>query len=404
VVLDSIVSKENIESKIRFGRKIVNGYLPFGPFDIDLRYLLSFNNYEGFRVGLGGITNEKFSKKFRLEGYTAYGLKDENFKYHLGFASRIGKFSNSWIGSSYTDDVREIASTNFAIDKRVFKLYDPRPINISTFYNYKTWRAFLETKIIPKTESSWQISHNEITPLFNYAFNYNGDLYTSFTMTTAMVSLQWNPFSDFMQTPNGKVEFEKRFPKFTFQFTKTLSTLLGNDFDFGKIDFRAEYEKKYLNGQKSAMLLQVGYGFGDIPITHLYNTSPNNLTKDNILQRITIAGKNSFETMYFNEFFSSEFVFFQLKHGFQRVKILPKVKPSLVLVTRMAWGNLEKPEQHIGIDYKTLNEGFFESGIELNQIYKGFGLTGFYRYGPNQLPRLEDNIAVKVSFVLDFGF
>jgi hypothetical protein len=57
----------------------------------------------------------------------------------------------------------------------------------------------------------------------------------------------------------------------------------------------------------------------------------------------------------------------------------------------------------VGINYKTLNKGFFESGIELNQIYKGFGLTGFYRYGPNQLPRVEDNIAVKLSFVLDLG-
>lgn len=404
VVLDSIVAKENIEKKIRFGRKIVNGYLPFGPIDLDMRYLLSYNNFEGFRFGIGGITNEKFSKKHRFEGYSAYGLKDENIKYNIGFASRIGKFSSSWIGGSYTDDVREIASTSFAIDKRVFKLYDPRPINISTFYNYKTWRAYIETKLIPKTESIWQITHNKITPLFEYLFNYNGVNYSSFTMTTAMVSLQWNPYSEFMQTPNGKVEFEKRYPKFTFQFTKSLSDFMGNDFNFGKIDVRAEYEKKYLNGQRSAILIQAGYGFGDIPITHLYNTSPNNLTKDNILQRITIAGKNSFETMYFNEFFSSEFVFFQLKHGFQRIQLFKKVKPSLVLVTRMAWGNLEKPEQHIGIEYKTLNEGFFESGIELNQIYKGFGLSGFYRYGPNQLSRFEDNIAIKLSFVFDFGF
>jgi hypothetical protein len=403
-VLDSIVTKENIEKKILLGRKIVNGYVPIGPIDFDLRYLLSYNNFEGFRLGLGGITNEKFSKKYRIEGYSAYGLKDETIKYNIGFAGRIGKFSNSWVGASYTDDVREIASTTFAIDKRVFKLYDPRPINISTFYNYKTWRGYIETKIIPKTESIWQITHNEITPLFNYLFNYNGTLYSTFTMTTAMVSIQWNPFSDLMQTPNGKVEFEKRFPKFTFQFTKSLENVLGNNFNFGKIDIRAEYEKKYLNGQKSAILVQVGDAFGDVPITHLYNTSPNNLTRDNILQRITIAGKNSFETMYFNEFFSSEFVMFQLKHGFQRVKLFPKVKPSLVLVTRMAWGNLKNPEQHIGIEYKTLNEGFFESGIELNQIFKGFGLSGFYRYGPNQLLRLEDNIAIKLNFVFDFGF
>lgn len=404
VVLDSIITKQNIEKKIKFGRKIINGYVPFGPFDFDLRYLLSYNNYEGFRVGIGGITNDTFSKKLRIEGYTAYGLKDENIKYNLGTAFRIGNFSNTWIGGSYTDDVREIASTSFATDKRVFKLYDPRPINISTFYNHKTWRGYIETKIIPKTETIWQLSHSEISPLFNYTFNYNNNLYSDFTMTAAMFSIQWNPFSDLMQTPNGKIEYEKRYPKFAFQFTKSLPNFFANDFNFGKVDARIEYEKKYLNGQKSAVLLQAGYAFGALPITHLYNTSPNNLTKDNLLQRITIAGKNSFETMYFNEFFSSEFVMLQFKHGLKRLELFKKVKPSMVLVTRMAWGNLQHPERHVGIAYKTLDQGFFESGIELNQIYKGFGLTGFYRYGPNQLPRFEDNLAVKLSFVFDFGF
>lgn len=403
-VLDSVVTKQNIERKIRLGRKLFTGYVPVGFFDFDLRYLLSYNNFEGFRFGIGGITNDRFSKKIRLEGYTAYGLKDETLKYNVGTAIRIGNFSNTWIGGSYTDDVREIASTTFATDKRVFKIYDPRPINISTFYNHKTWRGYIETKIIPKTETIWQLSHSEISPLFNYAFNYDNHLYTDFTMSTVMVSAQWNPFSDYMQTPNGKIEFEKRFPKFSFQFTKSLPNFFANDFDFGKIDTRIEYEKKYLNGQKSAVLLQAGYAFGALPLTHLYNTSPNNLTKDNILQRITIAGKNSFETMYFNEFFSSEYVMLQLKHGFKRVELFKKVKPAFILVTRMAWGNLQHPERHIGIGYKTLNQGFFESGIELNQIYKGFGLTGFYRYGPNQLPRFEDNLAVKLSFVFDFGF
>lgn len=403
-VLDSVVTKQKIEKKIRFGRKIINGYLPFGPFDFDLRYLLSYNNFEGFRLGIGGITNELFSRKFRLEGYTAYGLKDESLKYNLGTAVRVGNTSNTWIGGSYTDDVREIASTSFATDKRVFKLYDPRPINISTFYNHQTWRGYIETKIIPKTESIWQFNYSEINPLFDYSFDYNGKSYRHFIMSTAQFSIQWNPFSDYMQTPSGRIEYEKRFPKFSLQFTKSLPGFLKNDFDFGKVDARVEYEKKYLNGQKSEVLVQAGYAFGAIPLTHLYNTSPNNLTKDNILQRVTIAGKNSFETMYFNEFFSSEFVMMQFKHGFKRVALFSKVKPSLVLVTRMVWGNMINPERHVGIDYKTLDQGLFESGIELNQIYKGFGLTGFYRYGPNQLPRFEDNLAIKLSFVFDFGF
>ncbi|GGD19072.1 DUF5686 family protein [Flavobacterium orientale] len=401
--LDSISMQRGIESKILFGRKIINGYLPVGPIDFDLKYLLSYNNYEGFRLGIGGKTNDRFSKKFRLEGYTAYGLKDETIKYQLGAATRIGNYSNSWIGASYTDDVSEIGSTKFNIDKRVFKIYDPRPINVSTFYNHQTWKGFVETKILPKTESIWQLNRSHVTPLFDYVFNLNGNLYTNYTMTTASVSMQWNPFSDFMHTPKGNFEVEKRFPKFTFQWTQSMPDVFENDFSFGKIDIRADYEKKYLNGQKTSLLAQAGYAYGDVPLTHLYNNQPNNLDRDRLLQRVTVAGKNSFETMYFNEFFSNRYVMLHFKHGFKRIELFKKVKPALVMVTRMAWGEMEKPEQHIGLNYKTLNDGFFESGIELNQIYKGLGLAGFYRYGPNQLSRFEDNIALKITFSLDLG-
>jgi len=403
LALDSIAVKRRIASRIRFGRKIINGFLPLGFFDMDLRKIISYNNYEGFRLGFGGITNDQFLKNFRIEGYSAYGTKDGNFKYNAGLSARVGKLSDSWIGISYTDDVREIANTLYVVEKRPFKLYDPRPINISTFYNYVSWKASLKTQIIPKTESIWTLNRSEIEPKFNYVYNLNGKLYSNYIMTTAMVSLQWSPFSDYMQTPTGRVEVEKRFPKFTFQFTQSLPKVMDNDFEFSKIDFKTEFEKKYLNGQKTNLLFEAGYAIGDVPLTHLYNTSPNNITKETIIQRITFAGKNSFETMYFNEFFSNEFVYFQFKHGFNRVTIFKKVKPSLVLVSRMAWGNLQKPEQHAGLNYKTLNEGYFESGIELNQIFKGLGLTAFYRYGPNQLPQLEDNIAVKLSYVLNLG-
>ena len=403
IYLDSLSIEKRIENRLVFGRKIINGFLPISFIDLDLRKIFAYNNYEGFRLGFGGNTNDHFSKIFKIEGYTAFGTKDDSYKYNLGLSTRIGNFSNTWIGASHTDDISEIANTTFAIDKKVFKLYDPRPINISTFYSYVSWRAFMESKIIPKTESIWQLSRTVVEPKFDYVYNLNDKLYTAYTITTAMVSLQWNPFSDYMQTPNGRIEIEKRFPKFTFQYTQSLPNILDNDFNFGKFDLKTEYEKKHLNGQKTNLLFQAGYAFGDIPITHLYNTSPNNITKETVLQRITFSGKNSFETMYFNEFFSSKFVSFQLKHGFNRVTIFKKIKPSLVLVSRMAWGNLDHPEQHLGISYKTLNNGFFESGIELNQIYKGLGLTGFYRYGTNQLSKFEDNLAIKLSYTLNLG-
>lgn len=402
-LIDSLSIKKRIESRLGFGRKIINGYIPIGPVDLDLKKIISYNNYEGFRLGLGGITNDRFSKNFRIEGYSAYGTKDGEVKYSLGTGVLLDKSSNTWVNTYYTDDVREIASTVFAVDKRVFKIYDPRPINISTFYKYVSWKANVQTKIIPKTEAVFELARTYVAPQFDYLFNYGGKLYSDYVMTTAMVSIVWAPFSDFMQTPTGRNETDKRFPRFTFQYTQSLPNVLENDFTFGKIDFKTEYEKKYLNGQKTSLLLQGGYAMGDVPLTHLYNTMPNNLTKETVVQRITFAGRNSFETMYFNEFFSSQYIFFQIKHGFDRIRILKKVRPSLVLVTRMAWGNMKNPDQHVGPTYKTLDRGFFESGIELNKIYKGFGLGGFYRYGPNQLLKFEDNIAVKISYVLDLG-
>jgi hypothetical protein len=403
-VLDSLVASDNWEERIILGRRIINGYLPLGPVELDLRSIFRFNNYEGFRLGAGGITSDAFSEIFRISGYAAYGTKDGEFKYSLGAAIRAGKFSNSWIGASYTDDVREIGSTTFAVDKRAFKIYEARPINLTTFYNYKTWLGYIDTKIIPKTETTWQLSHSQIDPKFNYIYTAGSQAYSPFEITTATASIQWNPFSDFMQTPAGRIEVEKRFPKFTFQYMQSVSGLLDSDFTFGKFDFRTEYEKKYLNGQKTSLLVQTGIAMGDTPLTHLYSTSPNNLDKEKILGRITLAGKNSFETMYFNEFFSSHYVIGQLKHGFRKFNIISKINMAPVLVTRAAWGNMEKPEQHQGIEYNTLKKGYYESGLELNEIYRGFGLSAFYRYGPYHLPKFDRNISIKFSFILNLGF
>lgn len=404
VSIDSLVEAKRIENKITIGRKIIKGYYPLSFFDFDLRYLFKYNNYEGIRVGLGGVTNEKLSKDYKIEGYLAYGAKDGFFKGMISNVVRLHKKSETWLGVSYKDDVSEIANTNFEIDKKNFKIYDPRPFNISTFYNHETWRGFVESKIIPKTESVFQITQSYIEPKFNYSFENHGKLYTDFRTTLVTASVQWNPFSNYMQTPRGKIEIEKRYPKFTFQFTKSLPGLWRNNFDFGKIDFRFDLQKKFNSNHKILFLAEAQYAFGEVPLTHLYNHSPNNLNKDKILKRITFAGRDSFETMYFNEFFSNKLAFFQLEHQFPKLYISRQLKPLFSLVTRYGIGDLNHKERHKDFAFKTLEKGFMESGFELNQLFKIVGFTAFYRYGPNQLPNFEDNIALKLSVQIDLGF
>jgi len=399
--MDSIVAKDNWEEYLIKGRRVINGYYPIGPIDLDLQKIIRYNNYEGFRPGVGFVTNNKFAETFKLSGYGAYGTKDGRFKYGFGAAVRLGNFSNSWIGISYADDITEIGSTNFATDKKTFKIYDPRLINLLTFYNHQTYQAYIQTKIFPKSESVWQITRSRIDPKFGYTYMPDGSSYKLFNLTTATAAIQWNPYSDYMQTPDGRIETEKRFPKFAFQYTQSVSNFLDSDFTFSKLDARAEFEKKYLNGQKTSGLLQTGIALGNTPLTHLYSTSPNNLDKDGILARITFAGKNSFETMYFNEFFSSQYIMGQLKHAFRKFTISGKLKMAPVLVTRATWGNMHDKTDHLGVQFNTLEKGYYESGVELNEIFSIVGISAFYRYGPYHLERFDRNISVKLSFVLN---
>lgn len=402
--LDSLSIAEKIEKKIILGRKVINGYLPVSYVDIDLRRFAKFNNHEGFRLGIGGVTNSKLSEMYKIQFYGAYGLKDKEIKFGISPSYLVDKETDSWVNASYSDDLSEIGQIQFATQSRQYKIYDPRPINISTFYKNQLASVSFESKYIPKTEAYFSLSTSRIKPLFDYIFSSNGQNYVDYTITTAQFSIDWNPFSSYMQTSNNRIENEKRTPKFSFQITKSIPNLIDNDFEFSKFDFKIVHEIPYLSGQNTSFYFMGGIAIGNVPLTHLYSIVPNNLNKETILKRITFAGKNSFETMYFNEFFSSKYFSFQTRHTFNKVKLAYKIKPQISIVSRFAFGSMEHPENHLNFNYKTLERGFFESGVEFNQIYKGIGLTGFFRYGPYAFSKIEDNISLKISYVLNLGF
>jgi hypothetical protein len=45
-----------------------------------------------------------------------------------------------------------------------------------------------------------------------------------------------------------------------------------------------------------------------------------------------------------------------------------------------------------------LDKGFTVSGVEINKVFFGFGLSVANRYGAYHLPTIEDNIAIKFTF------
>ena len=401
--LDSLVTATKIEKKIYFGKKLINGQIPFGWFDFRARDIFKYNSYEGFRLGLGIATNDRFSPYYRLFGYGAYGTRDGVFKSQLGSAFRISKNSDSWISGSFTDDIIEFADLTLIADSKKFKLYDPRPFNLSTFYNHQSYELTFESKFISKIETTFKISRSRINPLFDYEFIAPNKSYKVYNLTLATLSLEWSPNSKFLQAPQEILEVEKGFPKIILQVSHAIPNVLSENIEFTKIDARVYQEKKYLSGQKTTFLLQGGISLGNAPLSHLYSVAPNNLDREAILRRITFANKTSFETMYFNEFFSDRYSLFQMKHYFNKFQISKSIKPILILGSKVAFGGFSHPENHQGIAFKTMEKGFFESGFELQNIFKGFGLATYYRYGPYQLEKFDQNIAIKLSFTLNLG-
>ena len=389
--------KDSLESSVLL-KQIGNGFFPTKVWNFDLRYLVKFNQYEGFRTGLGGVTNDGFSKTFRIDSYGVYGFKDHRFKYKIGGGFRLNPETNTWINVSYVDDLMETGSSNFLTDGRFFSFFEPRLLNIDLFHKHITSAISVEHEINPKLITETEIAVSNIRPTYDYDYILDNTSYGAFETTTAKISLQWNPFSTYEIVDGETKNIVDGYPKFTLQYSKSFRNVLNADFNFSKLDFRTIHKINYNKESYTIGTFSAGLAHGDTPLTHLYHAYPNNITKETILQRFSVAGINSFETMYFNEFFSDRFATLVVKHYVKPFHISKYFNPQLVLVSRYAYGNMNNISRHQNVSFETLKHGYTESGFEINKLLLGFGLSFTYRYGAYHLPREEDNIALKFTF------
>ena len=387
---DSTKTEQDSIKKQAFIKHIGNGYFPTRYFDFDLRYLIKFNQYESFRTGLGGKTNNTFSNKFRLNTYVVYGFGDQKFKYSFGGGLRLNEKHNTWLNLSYTDDLQETGSTNFLTDGRFFQFFEPRLLNIDLFYRHITTTLSLEHNIQPNLLSKLRFAVSNIHPIHNYIFNVGNDSYSNYEISSSTWALQWHPKNDKQSKPV--------FSSLTLQYTKSFKDVFKSNFNFSKIDFKALHRFNHGQDNFSEITVTSGIASGEAPLTHLYHAYPNNIRKETIMQRFSVAGLNSFETMFFNEFFSDKFTTIQFKHYLKPFKISEHYKPQMVLISRYAIGDIDNLERHQNVTFNTLEKGYTESGFEINKLLFGFGLSLTYRYGAYHLPSIADNVAFKFTF------
>jgi hypothetical protein len=94
-------------------------------------------------------------KNFRIEGYSAYGTKDGNFKYNIGLSTRVS-FLIPGLHLTPTMSTR----LPYMTSKKTFKLYDPRPINISTFITMWAGSIWKHRLFLKRKASGHSIARN----------------------------------------------------------------------------------------------------------------------------------------------------------------------------------------------------------------------------------------------------
>lgn len=402
VKIDSIGSKYNLDGKIQLLRVISSGgKLPLGKFDWDLTKLMSYNDYEGFRLGLGGNTNFKFNENFSLNGYVAYGFKDEAFKYGVGADWFVNKPYAGKLFASYTDDVAASGKNPILLQNNYLKFIYGNLNNLYNdyFYSYKKATLGYQQDMLQNVTFHLSANYIERKPEFEY-FYQNNPLDKTYNSFETQLALRWAPKDQNVMTPYGKVTIKSGMPMFYLTVTKAWD-LFDTEYTPTKLEF------SYLDNYRTFFGLtnvqaHAGMLFGDAPIMQSFDGNGNSKNGNTVFKRFGVAGISNFETMRPGEFYSDKFMSFHIAHKFAGFKFLKKeIFPEFIY--RGMIGDFKNSQDHHLIAFNTAKNYYQEAGVELNQLFMGMiGVGAYYRMGAYSYDAFDQNLFVKLTLRFQF--
>ena len=171
--------------------------------------------------------------------------------------------------------------------------------------------------------------------------------------------------------------------------------ILGGQYDFDRIKLQVSknFYTRYMGVSK--VLFQAGYASQSCPVMETFDILGT-------YDRFGLYSPGSFSTMRLDEFFCDRFVALYLSHNFSGMLWKTNsawFRPELSVITNIGWGDMKRAEAYPLKNFKTMEKGYFESGIVVNGLLATpltkIGVGAFYRYGPSSLPNVWDNFAWK---------
>lgn len=395
-LVDSISKAQKIELKMMWAFKFAQSEkLPIKFVSIDYNNVFSYNQHEGIQLGMGLYTNDDIAKWFEVGGFFRYGFRDKRFKYGADLTIMPNRMKRFEFGGGYKNDLVEPGYNNF--DQMAASLFSRsilmnRADSINDYFVF-TQRQF--GKWFFRVDGKIQ----DISPLYDYKFAPDSNL-TTFKNNQIGLSIKYGP-KERVSFLYGYPFTMVGYPVFKLQYIYGFKDANGNGFGYHKLLFSALHEFKVTGLGKGRAQLKTGYIHNDVP---LYALIEGEGSYD---ASLPFVFQGYFQVVKPGEFFNNRFAALFYTHNFGPIlRISDKIKPELVISQNIGWGELYHKDHHMYVDLKSMEEGYFESGLILNNLllkgffntaYLGLGLGAFYKYGPYAEVKQINNFAFKLS-------
>lgn len=402
-VLDTLSEIKQVQKMEKLFDALITRTLPIGPLELDLTKILSVNNYEGARVGVGISSGSLLGKKIRAGGYLAYGTKDQAFKYGGELDFLLHQRKDFHLRFLYQNDIAEVGSD---MRQRIQNSgASIRTLLGSRFDKVINYKALLSYRLLPGLYLEPSLLYQQLTPLYDYSLQVNEQTLTTFNVAETTLSLRYLHKEQQLAFLGKKIPLSTNYPIVVFSYTKAVEFLDATIFDYERINFSLKHVMRLRGLGKTNIILSTHWLNGLAP----YNKLATGFGGKN---ESSVELDGYFQTMDVYEFTGNYYAGLFFKHNIGNVLVNTRhSKPELVFYHNTGITDLDSERNETGPNSKVMDKGFLESGLGLLNLYRfnyvdigymGIGISSFYRYGPYQLPKQSDNFVYRLN--LSFSF
>jgi len=398
--IDSVGKEINLDKYVTAFAALTTGQIQIRSISLDIDRFIDFNQFEAVRIGAGFHTNNYFSKVFSVGGYVGYGFKDKGLKYGGDIKLNLTDKNELAVFTEYQNDISESGGTEFYLDKNPLSTELNRRFMLLNFDEYENIEGGIRFYFLKYLDVSASLSKNskKVTTSYQFIHDFNdpATTQTDFDFSEFKLAVKYSYREKFIEVFGNKVSIGTKYPVIWLNYTKGFNDLLDGEFDYYKLDLKVQKKFVILGWGEPTITVKSGFVSGEIPYTNLYNGNGSKVWE------IPFEAASSFQTMELNEFLSDKYIAIYLNYKVGKISINKRrSEPEFSLISNLGFGELDNPLQHINYDFNTMEDGYYESGLLIKNIYKfgiiGFGFGSYYRYGPYSRTNTIDNLAFKLS-------